>query len=48
MLERLHGNEALRADLTAALCAGRLPHSLLLCGAEGLGRNYAAHLLAAD
>ena len=48
MLERLHGNEALRADLAAALCAGRLPHSLLLCGAEGLGRNYAAHLIAAD
>ncbi len=48
MLEKLRGNEALRADLSAALCAGRLPHSLLLCGADGLGRNYAAHLIAAD
>lgn len=48
MLEQLCGNEALRTDLAAALRAGRLPHSLLLCGADGLGRNYAAHLIAAD
>ena len=48
MLERLCGNEALKENLSAALAAGRLPHSVLLCGAGGLGKNFAARLLAAD
>ncbi len=48
MLQRLYGNEALKNDLAAALTAGHLPHSILLCGAPGLGKNYAARLLAAD
>lgn len=48
MLQQLLGNEGLRADLSAALAAGRLPHGLLFCGAAGLGRNFAARLAAAD
>ena len=48
MLEKLCGNEALKENLSAALAAGRLPHSVLLCGAGGLGKNFAARLLAAD
>lgn len=48
MLERLAGNAALRQDLTAALGAGRLAHSLLLCGEKGLGAGFAARCLAAD
>lgn len=48
MLERLCGNEPLKAALRPALTAGRLPHAILLCGADGLGRNYAARLIAAD
>lgn len=48
MLEKLIGNDALKADLAAALREGRLPHGILLCGAAGLGRNFAARLLAAD
>lgn len=48
MLDALLGNDALKADLTAALREGRLPHGVLLCGAAGLGRNFAARLLAAD
>lgn len=48
MLNTLLGNEALRADLYAALSAGRLAHSVLLCGEAGTGTGYAAHCLAAD
>lgn len=48
MLERLFGNEALRRDLGKALADGTLPPALLLCGAAGLGKNYAARLIAAD
>lgn len=48
MLERLLGNEPLKADLGAALAAHRLPHSILLCGMAGLGKNFAARCIAAD
>lgn len=48
MLEKLLGNPALVADLSAALAAGRLPHGILLCGMEGLGKNFAARAIAAD
>ncbi len=48
MLERLAGNPSLRRDLTAALSAGRLTHSVLLCGEKGLGAGFAARCLAAD
>lgn len=48
MLERLAGNPDLRRDLAAALRAGRLAHSVLLCGEKGLGAGFAARCLAAD
>lgn len=48
MLDRLCGNEPLKAALRPALASGRLPHAILLCGADGLGRNFAARLIAAD
>ena len=48
MLEQLCGNEPLKSALRPALAAGRLPHAILLCGADGLGRNFAARLIAAD
>lgn len=48
MLDRLAGNEPLRRDLAAALAAGRLAHSVLLCGEKGLGAGFAARCLAAD
>ena len=33
MLERLAGNDALKAELGTALRGGRLPHAVLLVGA---------------
>lgn len=48
MLDRLVGNEALKADLSAALRSGRLPHSVLLVGEAGCGTGFAARCLAAD
>ncbi|MEG2841964.1 MAG: AAA family ATPase [Ruthenibacterium sp.] len=48
MLETLLGNEMLKESLLAALCAGRLSHSILLCGDAGTGTGYAARCLAAD
>ncbi|MDD4850798.1 MAG: hypothetical protein PHO10_08905 [Gemmiger sp.] len=48
MLDRLAGNEALKADLSAALAAGRLAHALLLVGEPGCGAGFAARCLAAD
>lgn len=42
------GNESLKESLSAALAAGRLSHSVLLCGEEGTGAGYAARCLAAD
>lgn len=48
MLDRLAGNEALKADLSAALRSGRLAHSILLVGEPGCGAGFAARCLAAD
>ena len=48
MLARLAGNHALKQDLSAALRAGRLPHSILLAGEPGCGAGFAARCLAAD
>ena len=48
MLDRLAGNAALKADLAAALAAGRLAHSILLVGERGCGAGFAARCLAAD
>ena len=48
MLARLAGNHALKQDLSAALRAGRLPHSILLTGEPGCGAGFAARCLAAD
>lgn len=48
MLDRLAGNEALKAELGAALRTGRLPHAVLLIGEEGCGAGFAARCLAAD
>ena len=48
MLDRLAGNEALKAELGAALRTGRLPHAVLLVGEPGCGAGFAARCLAAD
>lgn len=48
MLDRLAGNTALKAELGAALRAGRLPHAILLVGEPGCGTGFAARCLAAD
>ncbi len=48
MLERLAGNDALKAELGAALRGGRLPHAVLLVGEPGCGAGFAARCLAAD
>lgn len=48
MLSGLVGNEGLKAELSAALAAGRLPHSLILVGEAGCGAGFAARCLAAD
>ena len=48
MLARLAGNELTRQALTEALSAGRLGHSVLLCGEAGCGAGFAARCLAAD
>lgn len=47
-LDSLLGNETLKESLSAALAAGRLSHSVLLCGEAGTGANFAARCLAAD
>lgn len=47
-LDSLAGNESLKAGLLAALAAGRLCHSVLLCGEAGTGAGFAARCLAAD
>ncbi len=41
------GNDAVKADLSARLTAGSLPHALLFEGPVGSGRRTAAQLLAA-
>lgn len=48
MLEKLKGNRALKEDIAAALAAKKLPHSILLCGEAGVGKSFAARLIAAD
>lgn len=48
MLDRLAGNDALKAELGAALRTGRLPHAVLLVGEAGCGAGFAARCLAAD
>lgn len=48
MLDAFRGNQALKESLQAALRAGRLSHSVLLCGEPGCGTGYAARCLAAD
>lgn len=47
-LELLLGNELLKKSLLSALRAGRLSHSILLCGEAGVGAGFAARCLAAD
>ena len=47
-LDALEGNEQLKSSLLAALAAGRLCHSVLLCGEAGTGAGFAARCLAAD
>ena len=47
MLERLAGNDALKAELGTALRGGRLPHAVLLVE-PGCGTGFAARCLAAD
>ena len=47
-LDSLLGNETLKESLSAALAAGRLSHSILLCGEAGTGAGFAARCLAAD
>ena len=48
MLKTLLGNETLKQNLLAALAAGKLSHSVLLCGEAGTGTGFAARCLAAD
>ena len=47
-LDLLLGNESCKESLSAALRAGRLSHSILLCGEAGVGAGFAARCLAAD
>jgi len=47
-LDCLLGNDALKADLAAALAGRRLSQSILLLGEAGLGTGFAARCLAAD
>ena len=48
MLGRIRGNEAFKQSVQAALQAGRLSNSVLLCAEEGCGAGFAARCLAAD
>lgn len=48
MLERLEGNEPLKASVRAMLASRRLTHSVLLVGEEGVGKGFAARCIAAD
>ncbi len=47
MFSELLGNAVFKENITAALAAGRLPHAILICGEDGLGRSLAANLVAA-
>lgn len=48
MLQRIEGNEAFKKSVQAALQAGRLSNSVLLCAEAGCGAGFAARCLAAD
>lgn len=48
MLQQVLGNRSFKESLQAALRAGRLSHSVLLCGEAGCGAGFAARCLAAD
>ena len=48
MLERVVGNEPFKQSVQAALQAGRLSNSVLLCAEAGCGAGFAARCLAAD
>ncbi len=48
MFNKLYANEALKHRLSEMLKEGVLPHGILLCGEEGLGKGLAARLLAAE
>lgn len=48
MLERLEGNEPLKASVRAMLAGRRLTHSVLLVGENGVGKGFAARCIAAD
>lgn len=48
MLARVEGNEAFKTSVQAALQAGRLSNSVLLCAEAGCGAGFAARCLAAD
>lgn len=47
-LDSFLGNTEVVSSLTAALAGGRLSHAVILSGADGCGRGFAARLLAAD
>ena len=42
MLSRIRGNEAFKESVQAALQAGRLSNSVLLCAEAGCGAGFAA------
>ena len=48
MLDTLIGNKTMRENLQKLIKEGRLPHSILICGEKGIGKNYAARCIAAD
>ncbi len=48
MLQNFCGNIELISSLKKSLSSGELSHAVLLCGADGLGRNYLSRLLAAE
>ncbi len=47
-LDTLIGNTEVKSSLQTALASGSLSHAVLLTGADGCGRGYAARCLAAD
>ena len=46
-MDRLLGNEALKASLAAAFAADRISHSYLISGPAGSGKHVLARILAA-
>ena len=48
MLDKIVGNEEFVSCVSSAMKTNRLAHSLLICGEEGTGTDYAARCLAAD